>query len=120
MDLFSDQNCRMSFRPQSKTISLFAHNFNIQSKQVNIKCDPMGFKINGYVLNPLIYTACRTGLDKESYRDLTIHATARMWNDSMVTPGYSREDIFFKPFFPIKDNQVEKELEATNGWSLDD
>ena len=119
IEAYSSDDCRMSFL-NGDTINLFAHNFNIQSKKINVKCDPMGIKINGYVLNPIIFTACDTGLDKNSWRDLTLSASARSWNDGLINPSYCRMDLNFKPFFPVKDDETEKAIELSNGWSLDD
>ena len=119
IDVYSSNNCRISLRGNN-TINLFTHNFNIQSKKINIKCDPMGIKINGYVLNPIIFTACDTGLDKNSWRDLTLSASARTWNDGLLNPGYCRMDMNFKPFFPTKEDETEKMLDIENGWNIDE
>lgn len=118
IDIYSSNNSRVSFI-NGDTINLFTHNFNIQSKKIDVKCDPMGIKINGYVLNPIIFTACDTGLDKTSWRDLTLSASARTWNDGLINPGYCRMDVNFKPFFPTVEDATERMLEIENGWDID-
>lgn len=116
IDIYANGDCRVGFRPSLNTINLFAQNFNVDVKNININCDRMGLNINGFVLNPFIYEACATGYDKNSYRDLIFTGTARTWNDGLLNPDWTRTDVGFKPFFPMIQDKIEAEIDQKNGW----
>lgn len=118
VNISSNASTEINLNHETGTISLFGKCINLQANDVNIKCDDLGLKINNFVLNPFIYKMCLNDLNKNEYRDLMLEATVRRWNDGTAEGGWMRDNISFKPFYPIKTIDEEKEMDELIGWSL--
>lgn len=120
ININSNPSTEIRMNNDQGTIGLFGKCINLQANNINIKCDDLGLKINDFVLNPFIYKMCMNDLNLTEYRDLMLNGTVRLWNSGTLEGGWIRENISFKPFFPTKLIDEEKNMDTLIGWSLED
>lgn len=108
--------------PLKKHINIFSDTINLKAATINHECEPMGFRINGYALNPMFYNMCNNELSQMNISDFSIYGHGRVWNSGLQGlhgAGYVKAPIEIKPFFPLASDTTQKELDELNGWKFE-
>lgn len=119
IEIIANEDTGVLVNPLRKKINLFGDHINLKAHIINHECDPMGFRINNYALNPLFYNACTNVASHSTISDFTIYGHGRVWKSGIQHPGYVREVVEFKPFFPLAHDATQEMLDEQSGWSFE-
>lgn len=119
IEVLANEKTGVCIDPIKKNINIFADHINLKASVINHECEPMGFRINGYALNPLFYHMCNNGLSKTTISDFTVYGHGRVWKEGLMGPGYVRDVVEFKPFFPLGQDTMQLQLDAQSGWEFE-